>query len=65
MVGKFAEGVNYHVRTNGSKLHSLDFRIGDVFLEYHPVSLSELARGMGFRDAARRKRSNVTEGEFD
>lgn len=37
MVGKFVEGVNYHVRTNGSKLNSLDFKIGDVFLEYHPV----------------------------
>ncbi len=61
MVRRFVEGGNLHVRTNGSKLHSLDFRVGDVFLEYHPLSPDEKASGTGFGAAAARKRRFVTD----
>ena len=44
MIKKFEEGKNLHIRTNGSKQHSVDFKVGDVFLEYHPVSMGEVKK---------------------
>ncbi len=64
MIKKFEEGKNLHIRTNGSKWHSVDFKVGDVFLEYHPVSLLEWRKWMNFNDAAKKKHDHITDPKY-
>ncbi|AKH33124.1 hypothetical protein XF24_00800 [candidate division SR1 bacterium Aalborg_AAW-1] len=55
------EGQNLHVRTNGSKQNSIDFKIGDTFLEYHPYNPhTQKHKGGSFSGEAQRKYDHIT-----
>jgi hypothetical protein len=59
----FIEGENVHVLVGESKV-SLDFKIGDLFLEYHPLSRRDRDEGITLEEAGDRKRESVDDARF-
>ena len=61
MVEKRKEGENLHVKTNDSTKHSIDFKIGDTFLEYHPYNPNRQKHmWWSFIGEAQRKYDHIT-----
>jgi hypothetical protein len=58
------EGENLHVRTNGSKLHSIDFLVDKTFIEYHPVGIMDKKRNVSLEEAGERKKKHITNPKF-
>jgi hypothetical protein len=54
VVEKFIEGRNLHVISGSSRV-SLDFKISNVFLEYHPLSRIDRDAGLSLEEAGDRK----------
>lgn len=55
------EGENLHIKTNWSAKHSIDFKIGHTFLEYHPYnSYTQKNKWWSFSWEAQRKYDNIT-----
>ena len=63
LVEKFIEGRNLHVISGNSRI-SLDFKIGNVFLEYHPLSRRERDAGLSLEEAGARKKSSVSHERY-
>jgi acyl-CoA-binding protein len=63
LVEKFIEGRNLHVISGNSRI-SLDFKIGNVFLEYHPLSRRERDAGLSLEEAGERKKSSVSHERY-
>jgi len=63
LINRFVEGENFHVRSGDSRI-SLDFKIGSVFIEYHPLSLGEIKNGVSIAEAGRRKQQSVSSEKF-
>jgi len=64
LIRRFEEGKNLHVRTNGRTLHSLDFLVGNTFIEYHPVSRDDKKAGRNLKQAGERKHQNKKNPEY-
>ena len=62
-IKKFIEGETSHILVGDSKV-SLDFKIGDLFLEYHPLSRRDKDEGVSLEIAGARKRASVDEERF-
>ncbi|AKH33125.1 hypothetical protein XF24_00801 [candidate division SR1 bacterium Aalborg_AAW-1] len=61
IVEKREEGENLHVKTNNSTKHSIDFKIRDILLEYHPYnSHTQKHKGGSFTGEAQRKYDHIT-----
>ena len=59
MIDNFVEWKNLHVRTNGRSLHSVDFKIWSVFLEYHPAQ-----RWHNFDSWAKKKHKYIKDPQY-
>jgi hypothetical protein len=59
LVDGFEEGINLHVPVNSETQHSLDFKVGDTFIEYHPLSIKEKEAGLDLDEAWERKQVAV------
>ena len=61
LVTKYTEEINLHVRVNGKKRHSIDFLVGETFIEYHPLSPADRKKGIKtVQGAGKRKRQSIT-----
>ena len=63
LINEFIEGRNLHVISGKSRI-SLDFKIGNVFLEYHPLSRKERDAGLTLEGAGARKVSSVSHERY-
>jgi hypothetical protein len=63
LIEKFIEGQNLHVISGSSRI-SLDFKIENIFLEYHPLSRRELDAGISIEEAGERKKSSVSHKRY-
>ncbi len=54
------EDVNIHVPTNGKRKHSIDFLVGNTFIEYHPLHFSDIRAGLDFDDVFQKRWENIT-----
>ncbi len=61
----FIEGENLHVKTNGNGQHSIDFLIGKTFIEYHPLSRSDIKNGLTLEQAGESKKKNITNKKYN
>jgi hypothetical protein len=62
VVNQRREGENLHITTNGSSKNSIDFKIGDTFLEYHPYNPNtQKYKWWSFHWEAQRKYDNITD----
>ena len=60
IVPQWKEWENLHVYTNGQRKHSIDFKIGNLFFEYHPVHRSKEKKWWSFENDAKGKNDNIT-----
>jgi hypothetical protein len=63
LIRKFIEGENLHIRVGDSR-STLDFKVGNVFIEYHPLSMSERDEGITIEEAGERKRARLDYDKF-
>jgi hypothetical protein len=63
LIKKFTPGENLHIRVDESRA-SLDFKIGPVFLEYHPLSHRDRAAGLTEEAASDQKRARLDTARF-
>lgn len=64
LVKDFEEGINLHVKTNTKSRHSIDFLIGNVFLEYHPISAREMSQELSEQEIYRNRKNHITKPEY-
>jgi hypothetical protein len=63
LILKFIEGENLHIRVGDSR-STLDFKVGNVFIEYHPLSMRERDEGLTVENAGERKRARLHHDKF-
>jgi hypothetical protein len=66
LIDKFVEGKNLHVRANNINRINLDFFIESekLFIEYHPLSISEIYAGITLEQAGLRKTESIKSGKY-
>jgi hypothetical protein len=66
LIDKFVEGKNLHVRANNINRINLDFFIESkkLFIEYHPLSISEIYSGVTLEQAGLRKTDSIKHGKY-
>jgi len=64
LISEFKENENLHVRTNGKRLHSLDFLVDNTFIEYHPLGINDQKKSLTLEQAGERKLENITNPEY-
>jgi len=64
LIRKPQEGLNIHVKTNGSKLNSIDFLIDNLFLEYHPLGIADIRASRTLKQSGQRKKDNITNPDY-
>ena len=66
LIDKFVEGKNLHVRANNINRINLDFFIESekLFIEYHPLSISEIYAGITLQQAGLRKTESIKQGKY-
>lgn len=61
LVKDYEEGVNLHILTgNRSWRDSIDFLIDKTFIEFHPLSISDIRNGLSLEEVAQKKKKNIT-----
>jgi hypothetical protein len=63
LVQDFIDGENLHIRT-GTGLQSIDFLVGNVLIEYHPLSMREVEQGRTLDWAGKRKKSYISRDAY-
>jgi hypothetical protein len=66
LIDRFIEGRNLHVRANDINRINLDFFIESkkLFVEYHPLSISEIYAGVTLEQAGLRKTESIKFGKY-
>ncbi len=66
LIDKFVEGKNLHVRANNINRINLDFFVESkkLFIEYHPLSISEIYAGVTLEQAGLRKTDSIKHGKY-
>ncbi|MFC1696923.1 hypothetical protein ACFL1H_01195 [Nanoarchaeota archaeon] len=66
LIKEFKENKNLHVRTNGKKLHSIDFLVENTFIEYHPLQPIDKSKGRNnYEKFFNYKLNNINNTEFE
>ena len=65
LVDSFTEGINLHVHVNCKKRNSIDFLVGEAFIEYHPCSILDKKNNLSLKQAGQRKKDSITRPEYD
>ncbi|MBW2972272.1 hypothetical protein KY359_04520 [Candidatus Woesearchaeota archaeon] len=63
LIGSYKEESNIHVRVSGNNLDSIDFLVGEVFIEYHPLSIRDKKKGLTLEETGQRKQKSITNPE--